>query len=189
VFGETGSVITGNDLDHARELAAHLLGTMGDRWRHTIAVAARAAELAATVASTDRDLLVSAAWLHDIGYATPVTGFHPLDGARHLDRLGWPGRISALVAHHSGARFAAEVLGLADALDTYPREAGPVADALTYADQTVDNRGRRVSVRDRLADMLHRHGPDSPNAKAHHLREPHLLTIAGRVEARLAEGC
>ncbi|MFI9011394.1 HD domain-containing protein [Actinosynnema sp. NPDC053489] len=174
--------------EHAHDLAASLLGSTGDRWRHTAAVAARAAELSTTVTTGDRDLLVAAAWLHDIGYAPPVvdTGFHPLDGARHLDRLGWPRRIAALVAHHSGARFVATVLGLDVPLAAYPRETGPVADALTHADQTVDSRGRRVSIRDRLADMLDRHGPDSPNAKAHHLREPHLLAVARRVEARAA---
>ncbi|MCE6997306.1 HDIG domain-containing protein [Saccharothrix sp. S26] len=181
-------MITGHHTEHARDLAANLLGRTGDRWRHTVAVADRAAELSTTVPTTDRDLLVAAAWLHDIGYAKPTvdTGFHPLDGARHLDRLGWPRRVAALVAHHSGARFVAAVLGLDGPLDTYPREAGPVADALTYADQTVDSRGHRVSIRDRLADMLHRHGPDSPNARAHHVREPHLLAVAQRVEARAA---
>ncbi|MFE9751233.1 HD domain-containing protein [Saccharothrix saharensis] len=173
---------------HARELAADLLGPMADRWRHTAGVAARAAELATTVAETDRELLVAAAWLHDIGYAPTVvdTGFHPLDGARHLERLGWPRRTAALVAHHSGARIVAEVLDVGDQLDAYPREEGPVADALALADQTVDHRGHRVSLRDRWADMLHRHGPHSPNARVHHLRAPHLLAVAARVEARLA---
>jgi HD superfamily phosphodiesterase len=68
------------------------------------AVAARATELARTVDKADRDLLVAAAWVHDIGYAPPlaVTGFHPLDGARHLDRSGFLARLAALVAHHSG---------------------------------------------------------------------------------------
>lgn len=180
-------MISGHGEGDARDLAADLLGSTGDRWRHTTAVAARAAELAGTVAPTDRDVLVAAAWLHDIGYAEDLvdTGFHPLDGARHLDRLGWPRRIGALVAHHSGARFVADALGLGGPLVAYPREAGPVADALTYADQTVDSRGRRVSLQDRLADMLDRHGPDSPNAQVHHLRAPHLLAIARRVEARM----
>ncbi|QFZ19514.1 HD domain-containing protein [Saccharothrix syringae] len=171
----------------ARELAGDLLGGLGDRWRHTVAVAARARELAVTVPAEDRDLLVAAAWLHDIGYAEPVadTGFHPLDGARHLDRLGWPRRISALVAHHSGAGLVAEAVGLGDELGAYPREDGPVADALTYADQTVDHRGRRVTVPERLADVLRRHGPDSANARVHHLRGPRLLAVAERVERRL----
>jgi hypothetical protein len=41
---------------------------------------------------------------------------------------------------------------------------GPVADALTYADQTTGPDGHQMDVADRLAEMLRRHGPDSPNA-------------------------
>lgn len=46
------------------------------------------------MSENDRDLLVAAAWLHDIGYAPELrdTGFHPLDGARHLEALGAPAR-------------------------------------------------------------------------------------------------
>lgn len=173
----------------ARELAGELLADLGDRWWHTAAVAERARELAVTVPAGDRDLLVAAAWLHDIGYAEAIaaTGFHPLDGARHLDRLGWPRRLCALVAHHSEARLVADALGLGAELDAYPREDGPVADALTCADQTVDSRGGRVTVPERLADMLARQGPDSANGRVHHLRAPRLLAAAERVERRLRD--
>ena len=89
----------------ARDLAQLLLAGDGERWRHTIGVARRAEELTATLGDEDCEILLAAAWLHDIGYADQVTdtGFHPLDGARYLDRLGWPRRISAIVAHHSDA--------------------------------------------------------------------------------------
>ena len=55
------------------------------RWAHTQGVAATARGLA-PVLGPDADLVTAAAWLHDIGYAPDVaaTGFHPLDGARHL---------------------------------------------------------------------------------------------------------
>ncbi|MFC9908282.1 HD domain-containing protein [Streptomyces sp. NPDC127197] len=76
----------------AAELAESLLPPLGNRWLHTQAVAARAREASAAVPEGDRDLLVAAAWLHDIGYAPELrlTGFHPLDGARHLETLGHP---------------------------------------------------------------------------------------------------
>ena len=60
-----------------------------------------------------------------------------------------------------------------------------VADALTYADQTVGPRGTRLDIHSRLADMLDRHGPDSPNARVHHRRGPYLLAVAERVECRM----
>ena len=173
----------------ARRVAEALLGGMGNRWGHTVGVARRAAELAVAVRPGDRDVLVAAAWLHDIGYAEPVvdSGFHPLDGARHLDRSGWPRRVSALVAHHSGARLVAGVSGFGAELDAYSQEEGPVADALTYADQTVDSTGQSVTLAHRMADVLRRHGPASANARIHHLRGPLLLAVAERVERRLSE--
>jgi putative nucleotidyltransferase with HDIG domain len=181
------SLVTEVSVTAARDVAESLLTGLPDRWCHTMAVAARAAELATTVADADRDLLVAAAWLHDIGYSGVAvdTGFHPLDGARLLDSDGWPYRIACLVAHHSGAAFVARARGMTLALGEYLNEGSPVTDALTYADQTTGPTGEPVTVTERMADMLHRHGPDSANARAHPLRERYLLAVADRVEGRL----
>ena len=68
----------------------------------------------------DADLLVVAAWLHDIGYAAPLvdTGFRPTDGARYLRRVGVDERLCGLVAHHSAARYDAKLRNLgADVAD------------------------------------------------------------------------
>jgi len=170
----------------ARSVAEALIGDSGNRWRHTAGVAQRAAELAGRL-GLDPDVLVAAAWLHDIGYAPAVqdTGFHPLDGARYLDERGWPVRIASLVAHHSGAEFVARALGLAEALAGYPDERSAVTDALSYADQTTGPRGQRVPIRERLAETLARHGPDSVQSTVEHVRVPYLLAAAARVEGRL----
>jgi putative nucleotidyltransferase with HDIG domain len=172
----------------ARELARQLLGADSERWRHTVGVAARAAELSSTVPPEDRDLLVAGAWLHDIGYGRTVgkTGFHPLDGAEELRRRGWDERLAALVAHHSGAAFVAADKGLSSELDRYEQEHSALSDALTYADQTVGPGGRQLSAEARLADMLRRHGPDSPNARVNHVRGPFLAAVADRVRRRKA---
>jgi putative nucleotidyltransferase with HDIG domain len=173
----------------AQALAEELLSGCPDRWRHTVGVAHRADELAATVEPAERDALVVAAWLHDIGYSAVVsdTGFHPLDGAVYLERHGWPRRIAALVAHHSDAGPVAAAHGLSDVLDAYPDERSRVTDALTYADQTVGPHGQRLPIRQRIAEALARHGAGSPQAKAYPVREPRLLAVAERVERRLAE--
>ena len=173
----------------ARALAETLLGDTGDRWSHTIGVAHRAEELSVTVPPADREVLVVAAWLHDIGYSRPLylTGFHPLDGATHLVRLGWPVRVAALVAHHSGAHFAAAEHGLSAELAEYPDECSAVTDALCYADQSVGPSGQRLPIRVRMAEMLARHGAGSVQARIHGVRGPYLLAAADRVERRLAE--
>lgn len=169
--------------DAAEELAYELLAPLGDRWRHTAGVAARAGELAALL-DVDGDVLVAAAWLHDIGYAGAAreTGFHPLDGARHLDRQSWPRPVVGLVAQHSGARFVAAARGLADALAEYPDDGGLISDALTYADQTVGPDGRRVTTAERYDEMLRRQGPASWNATVGHVRQPYLRGVADRIE-------
>jgi putative nucleotidyltransferase with HDIG domain len=176
-------------VEHAEELVRTLLSLQEERWLHTVGVANRARFFARTVPSADRDLLVAAAWLHDIGYAPEVidTGFHSLDGARYLDRMGWPSRLTSLVAHHSGARFVAEVRGLGSLMASYPVEISAVSDALTYADQTVGPHGRTYTVESRMAEMLDRHGPGSPQAQAHRARGPYLLNVANRVRQRLFE--
>src|SRR4051794_3742051 len=92
----------------AREEAERLVKPLGRRWQHVQAVAARALEVCEAT-GLDAGVLVSAAWLHDVGYAPEVfvTGFHPLDGARHLRSLRFRGPVPELVAHHSCARFEA----------------------------------------------------------------------------------
>jgi putative nucleotidyltransferase with HDIG domain len=185
----TGVLGPGGDAHRARDLAQRLLVALPERWRHTIGVARRAERLVGVLASRgEAEALLAAAWLHDIGYAAALrdTGFHPLDGARHLRAEGWPPRIAGLVAHHSAAVWVARARGLAAELGEFAGEDSPVSDALTYADQTVGPNGRAMSVEQRLADMLQRHGPDSPNAAVHDQRVPCLLAAVHRVEQRLA---
>jgi len=79
-------------VDDAAELAGKTLAEpLPRRWRHVRSVARRARWVAKELALSDD--LVAAAWLHDIGYAPELaeTGFHPLDGARYLRRVGVDG--------------------------------------------------------------------------------------------------
>lgn len=57
--------------------------------------------------------------------------------------------------------------------------------ALTYADRTTSPDGEPIDVEDRLADMLRRHGPNSPSAHAHPRRAPVIRAAVGRTEERL----
>jgi hypothetical protein len=174
----------------ARRLAEDLLADVSNRFAHTRGVAARATTALPAVDEPDQPLLLAAAWLHDIGYAEPLrrTGFHPVDGARHLQEDGWPPVVVGLVAHHSGARFVAAVQGLTALLAPFSEARylhGPLADALTFADQTTGTSGAPVDVEDRMTDMLRRHGPDSPNARCHHVRAPALRTAVRNTQLRI----
>ncbi len=148
--------------------AEHLLAAdLPKRWAHTQQVARHARWAAAGVREEDADLLVAAAFLHDIGYAAPIarSGFHPLDGAVHLQGLGL-GELARLVAHHSGAHVEAVHRGLADQLAHFPRTRGPVSDALTYSDVTSGPTGQPMQPGDRFEEIVDRHGPDSVVARS-----------------------
>jgi hypothetical protein len=48
---------------------AELLAPMGDRWAHVQGVVRRAHRTAAILPPNEREVLVAAAYLHDLGYA------------------------------------------------------------------------------------------------------------------------
>jgi putative nucleotidyltransferase with HDIG domain len=176
------------DVGEARLCASKMLAESSDRLAHTRAAACRAEEIASVVGPLDRDLLMCAVWLHDVGYSTSArsTGFHALDGAVALEGLGWPSRLCALVAHHSESRVTASALGLADRLERFPHEEGAVADALVYADMSAGPRGERVSLLERLDGIEQCHLSD-PLAlrRARVARRPALVKAVMRTEQRL----
>ncbi|GIJ52341.1 metal-dependent phosphohydrolase, HD subdomain protein [Virgisporangium aliadipatigenens] len=144
----------------ARELAERLMAAeLPRRWGHVQAVAAKAEGLRPAVGG-EADLLVMAAWLHDIGYSSQikVTGFHPLDGARYLSRLGANPRLCGLVGNHSGAAVEASLRGLTDEMAAFPDEATLVRDAVWYCDMTTSPVGEPVTFAARLAEIKQRYG-------------------------------
>ncbi|MFF2786749.1 HD domain-containing protein [Streptomyces sp. NPDC058049] len=169
----------------AARLAQSLLPPLGDRWLHTRGVAERARELSRSVPEQDRELLVAAAWLHDIGYAPQLrdSGFHPLDGARYLASLGAGGRLVRLVAHHSGAVYEAEQRGLSAELAAYEREESAVLDALTCADMTTGPAGQRLGFTERIDEILTRYAPGSEVHVAISTAVPYLAAAVARTDA------
>lgn len=173
----------------AAELAESLLPPLGNRWLHTQAVAARAREVSAAVPEGERDLLVAAAWLHDLGYAPELrdTGFHPIDGARHLVSLGAPDRLVRLVAHHSGAVYEAEQRGLTAELAAYEREDSPLLDALIYADMTTGPAGQSFDFDRRIDEILVRYEVGSVVHTAISKARPYLAAAIQRTQDRLSQ--
>jgi hypothetical protein len=159
------------------------------RWAHTQGVAGTARGLA-PVLGPDADLVTAAAWLHDIGYAPDVaaTGFHPLDGARHLrDTEGASAMLCRLVAHHSCAMNEAIERGLARELAAEFRPARrDLADALIYCDMTTSPDGHRLPVACRIAEIRSRYGPGHLVSRSIARSAPELTSAVGRVTGRLA---
>lgn len=150
----------------ARELARSLLECgLPVRWAHSRGVAGQAVALRRLLPQ-HADLLEAAAWLHDIGYASPlvVTGFHPLDGARYLrdTRFGDP-TLWTLVAHHTCAQIEAQARGLGETLAAEFPLGGVdpfLVAALTYCDMTTGPDGNPVGVEERITEILSRYGPE-----------------------------
>lgn len=71
-------------------VTSHQMLTQLDERRraHSLAVAKAAATRKRYVPAEDQDELITAALLHDIGYAVPDLGFHPIDGATYLQERG-----------------------------------------------------------------------------------------------------
>lgn len=151
-----------------RDLACRLLADNGDRWDHTVKVAARAESVSLAIPERHRQLLVDAAWLHDIGYNTRLarTGFHALDGAQYLMAVEAPLDLVGAVAHHSCALYEAEERRLTTELVTFRAPPQVVMDALTFADMTTGPTGRDVNVEDRLTEILNRYDSGNPVHRA-----------------------
>jgi len=135
---------------------------------------------------SDRAVLVAAAYLHDIGYAPSLNrlGFHALDGANYLRDQGHE-RLASLVAYHSAARLEAEERGLAEELATFEFEAGPVMDALDFADMTTGPSGEAVTFDDRVEEIRSRYPADDPVHRAIARARPVLRSAVDRTRERL----
>jgi hypothetical protein len=148
----------------------------------------KAAQVAETFDGTDGQLLIAAAWLHDIGYAEPLvdSGFHPLDGARFLRRQGIDDRVAQLVAHHSGARVEAELRGISDYTDEFPFIGDDLDAAVTFCDLTTGPDGAELTLSERVAEINQRYGPDHVVAWAINAGVPEFERFLEATHARLA---
>ena len=166
--------------------AAEHLCSLGRRWRHVDRVGLLAKEVGRAFAE-DGDTLVAAAYLHDIGYAPALakTGFHPLDGARFVRAHGYE-RLACLVAHHSGARYEAELRGIDNFLEEFPYLDSDLDRALTYCDLTTGPDGTRVHLEQRVAEITNRYGADHVVARAINAGVPEFERAREETELRMA---
>ena len=174
----------------AEDLGRNLLeDTLPRRWAHVQGVAARARSLAPAFGA-DTELLLAAAWLHDIGYLPELarTGLHGLDGARYLrDVQHADPMLCRLVAHHSCVIVEAEERDLADVLrGEFEPPSQPLADALTCCDMTTSPDGELVPVETRLAEIHHRYGPGHLVSRSIHRATPMILRAVQEVHRRTA---
>lgn len=131
------------------------------RWAHVQSVAARAGRLAPHLGE-EGEILHVTAWLHDVGYASPlaVTGFHPLDGASYLRTVDVPDRVVDLVALHSSAAAEASALNLDEEMAGFVDERTLTRDLLWFVDMTIGPDGQCMDFEARMADVRDRYDPN-----------------------------
>lgn len=169
--------------------AERFLALLDNRWSHVQQAAECARRITAVVPVEDRDLVVAAAYLHDVGYAPAlaVTGFHPLDGGRWVRGQGRSDRLARLVAHHSCATHEARVRGFLDVLlAEFEPERSVTYDALVFCDMTAGPDGKIVSFEERIENIYERYGPDHEVSLALDSSRSCLAECYDRTVARLA---
>ncbi|CAN5239990.1 HD domain-containing protein [soil metagenome] len=173
------------DTVRARAIAEERLADLPHRRAHVRGVAATAERLVVGLDAVDADAVVTAAWLHDVGYATSVrsTGFHPIDGAVFVRDEGFSAVVVSLVAYHTGAVFEARERGLSDALAEFTEPPPLLLDLLTCADMTTSPQGSRVRAEDRISEILSRYPDGDPVHRAIERAAPSLLAATARVPA------
>lgn len=110
-----------------------LNGPLPECWERS-RLAGAEAERIASAYGDDAELLIAAAYLHEVGRAPDlaVTGCVPLDGARYLLTTCGPARLAALVAHQPcmPGEYPDQIIG--HAMSDFAFETTPVRDALWY---------------------------------------------------------
>jgi HD superfamily phosphodiesterase len=180
---------TESELAWASRTARELLEPLDARWRHTLRVVEHAQSFRDVINGDELEVLIAAAYLHDVGYALELTktGFHPLDGARFLREAGHE-RVAGLVAHHSASDAEADERGFAEQLAEFPSEDSLVARALTYCDLTTGPDGEEMGVSARLAELGDRLGEDDPTVRAVRREATRLAGLVDEMEALLTSG-
>jgi HD domain len=178
---------TESELAWAERTATELLVPLDARWRHTLRVVERAQGFREVLDGDELEVLLAAAYLHDVGYAPQLAkaGFHPLDGARFIRDAGHE-RLAGLVAHHSASDAEADERGFADALAEFPAEDSIISRALTYCDLTTGPDGEEVGVSARLVELGDRLGEDDPAVRAVRREATRLAELVDEMKALLA---
>lgn len=173
----------------ARSLAKNALVSLPKRWAHVQGVAEAARKASALIDAEHSDVIVAAAWLHDVGYAEQIstTGFHPLDGARYAESQGFPAEVVSLIAYHTGALVEAAERSLSAQLTKISEPSADLLDVLTFADLTTSPIGEPIDAESRVSEILSRYEKTDPVHQAVTKSAPGLLAAVRRVEHRLAQ--
>ncbi|QLY33296.1 HD domain-containing protein [Nocardia huaxiensis] len=160
------------------------------RREHTLEVGRKVKRVAHRLPENLRSETVVSAYLHDVGYGYPDTGFHPIDGANLLAARGFSPIVCNLVAFHSASTVEAEVRGIeAEVFDRFRLVdvAGldRATDLVWWADMTTGPNGELFTIDQRLSEIRDRYEAGSIVRTAIDRSEPLLRGAVQRVEGSM----
>ncbi|MEV6281023.1 HD domain-containing protein [Nocardia sp. NPDC051832] len=157
---------------------------------HTLEVGRKLRSVAHCLPDWIRQDAVIAAFLHDVGYGYPETGFHPIDGANLLVSHRFSPTVCHLVAFHSAAVVEAQVRGLDDKLfDPFQlpdhKDLDAANDFIWWADMITGPSGETFTIDQRLAEIRERYEVGSIVHTAIDQSEPLLRGAVHRAEGSM----
>lgn len=114
--------------------------------------------------------LIQAAFLHDIGYSPKLNknNFHPFDGAHFAQQAGFPKPVIAAILFHSEAYETVKETR-SDLFPTYSlnhdlldEQDRLFIDLVTYCDVQTSPQGEKISLDERVQDVVNRYGKTHP---------------------------
>jgi hypothetical protein len=140
------------------------------RYTHILGVVERMKEVLAQIEMEEetKELLLQTAFLHDIGYSDKLNqyDYHPLDGAFFVQQCGFPKPVIAAVLFHSGA-YESVKKTRPDLVSIYAYNAQWLdetdqlfIDLITYCDLHTSPVGKKISVKERIDDIVTRYGAE-----------------------------
>lgn len=158
-----------NTVESAKGLCYAKLEKNPDILNHTLGVVHNCRNLIKvhSLSKQDAELLLTAAYLHDIGHSEDinVTGFYQFDAYKHLLFSGWDLEVCSLVLHHSEARYYPHQKDpeIQSAFKkALPKRLEEVYKLLNLADMTSNSRGEHVSFKERFLDIKNNYGANNP---------------------------
>ncbi|MEV0686851.1 HD domain-containing protein [Nocardia sp. NPDC050378] len=173
------------------EAMAKLLAPLTDSRRaHSIAVGERMEGVANVLPENLRADAITAAYLHDVGYAQAGLGFHPIDGSRLLRSLGYSPIVCHIVAFHTASMVEADVRGIDPQVFTeFELDDVPgldlADDLMWWADLSTGPNGESFTVDQRIDEILSRYEAGSVVHTAITRSAPLLRAAAQRAEGSM----
>lgn len=171
---------------------ANYLPKSSKRYQHTLGVVRAMKNLLPhlSIPADWKPLLIQASYLHDIGYSSKLFQyeFHPLDGAIFAAQQNFPKPVVAAVLFHTCA-FELAKEGMHPQIKFFYLKHLPLLDSqdrqfidwVTYCDLHTSPTGEKVTLQERLDEILHRYGPQHRVSQIMHKNKGDYEELIDRV--------